>query len=125
MVKLSYVQILTLDEADIMLDLGFLGDINKIIKRIPKQRQTFFFSATLPNQIQTLADSLLHCPEKITIKAQEASVQVIQQQLYHVEKPQRRQLLQMLVKKKIYPSMIVFVKQKDDIAHVMACVQAA
>ena len=124
-VKLSYVQILTLDEADIMLDLGFLGDINKIIKRIPKQRQTFFFSATLPNQIQTLADSLLHCPEKITIKAQEASVQVIQQQLYHVEKPQRRQLLQMLVKKKIYPSMIVFVKQKDDIAHVMACVQAA
>jgi ATP-dependent RNA helicase RhlE len=61
-VKLSYVQILTLDEADIMLDLGFLGDINKIIKRIPKQRQTFFFSAPIPTQIQTLADSLLHCP---------------------------------------------------------------
>lgn len=124
-VKLSYVQILTLDEADIMLDLGFLGDINKIIKRIPKQRQTFFFSATIPTQIQTLADSLLHCPEKITIKSEKPSLEVIEQQVYHLEKAQRRQLLQMLVKQKQYPSMIVFVKQKDDIAHVMACVQAS
>jgi len=124
-IKLSYVKILTLDEADRMLDLGFLWDINKIIKRVPKQRQTFFFSATMPKHIQSLADSLLHCPEKIIIKSEKPTLKTIVQQVYHVKSSHRRQLLQMLVKRKQYQSIIVFVKKKDDVAYITEYVKAS
>ena len=124
-IKLSYVKILTLDEADRMLDLGFLWDVKKVLKRVPKERQTFFFSATIPKQIQTLADSLLHCPEIITIKSEKPTLKAITQKVYHVKSSHRRKLLQMLVKRKEYQSMIVFVKKRDDIAYVTEYIKAA
>lgn len=124
-IKLSYVKILTLDEADRMLDLGFLADLKKVFKRVPKERQTFFFSATIPTAIQELADSLLHCPEKITIKSKKPTLEAITQQVYHIKTSHRRQLLQMLVRRKEYSSIIVFVKKKDDVAYITEYVKSS
>ena len=124
-IKLSYVKILTLDEADRMLDLGFLSDVKKIIKRIPQEKQTFFFSATMPKAIQELSDSLLQSPEKISIKSRKPTLDTIDQWVYHVKASHRRQLLQMLVKQKEYKSIIVFVKKKDDVAYVTEYVKAS
>lgn len=124
-IKLSYVKILTLDEADRMLDLGFLSDVKKIMKRIPTERQTFFFSATMPKAIQELSDSLLQSPEKISIKSKKPTLENIDQWVYHVKTSHRRQLLQMLVKRKEYKSIIVFVKKKDDVAYVTEYVKAS
>ena len=124
-IKLSYVKILTLDEADRMLDLWFMWDVNKVLKRVPKERQTFFFSATMPKKIQALADSLLHCPEKITIKSEKPTLTNITQQVYPIKTSHRRQLLQMLVKKKEFPSIIVFVKKKDDVGYITEYVKSA
>lgn len=124
-IKLSYVKILTLDEADRMLDLGFLGDIKKSLKRIPKQRQTFFFSATMPKPIQDLADTLLHCPEKITIKSKKPTLDLVTQQVYHIKTSHRRALLQMLVRRKEYSSIIVFVKKKDDVEYITQYVKSS
>jgi len=124
-IKLSYVKILTLDEADRMLDLGFLSDVKKIIKRIPQAKQTFFFSATMPKQIQDLADSLVQNPEKISIQSKKPTLEKIEQLVYHVKSSHRRQLLQMLVKRKEYTSIIVFVKKKDDVAYVTEYVKAS
>ena len=124
-IKLSYVEMLVLDEADRMLDLWFLADIKKIIKRIPHGRQTFFFSATMPKSIRELAKSILHCPEEITVHAVSSAVDTITQQVYHVPTSHRRKLLQYLVKQKQFPSIIVFVKTKDDTEYVLEYVQAA
>lgn len=117
-IKLSYVEILTLDESDRMLDLWFLADIKKIIKRIPKNRQTFFFSATMPPSIKELASSILHCPEEITINKVKITTDTIKQNVYHIKSSHKRQLLQQIVKNKKYDSILVFVKTKDDTEYV-------
>lgn len=124
-IKLSYVKILVLDEADRMLNLGFLSDMQKIIKRVPKEKQTLFFSATMPRAIQELSDSLLKSPEKVSIKSKQPTLENIEQSVYHVKTSHRRQLLQMLVKRKEYKSIIVFVKKKDDVSYVTEYVKAA
>ena len=108
-----------------MLDLGFLGDIKKSLKRIPKQRQTFFFSATMPKPIQDLADTLLHCPEKITIKSKKPTLDLVTQQVYHIKTSHRRALLQMLVRRKEYSSIIVFVKKKNDVEYITQYVKSS
>lgn len=124
-IKLSYVKLLVLDEADRMLDLGFLSDVKKIMKRIPQTKQTLFFSATMPKQIQELSDSLLHSPEKISIISKKPTLENIEQSVYHVKASHRRQLLQMLVRRKEYKSIIVFVKKKDDVEYVKEYVKSA
>ncbi len=124
-IKLSQVEILALDEADRMLDLGFLGDIKKILKRIPEGRQTFLFSATMPKAIRELARTVLHCPEEISVKAVSSAVDTVQQEVYHVKSSHRRKLLQYLVRRKDFSSLIVFVKTKDDAAYVLEYVKAA
>jgi len=124
-IKLSYVEILTLDEADRMLDLWFLADIKKIIKRIPKQRQTFFFSATMPKTIATLASSILHCPEKITVHPVATTTDTIKQQVYHIKSSHRRQLLQQIVKNKKLDSILVFVKTMNDTEYVLEYIKTA
>lgn len=79
----------------------------------------------MPKKIQELADSLLHCPERITIKSKKPTLEAITQQVYHVKSSHRRQLLQMLVKRKDFESIIVFVKKKDDVAYITEYVKAA
>ena len=102
-----------------------MADVKKILKRVPKERQTMLFSATIPKEIQELANSILHCPEHISIKAETPTVEKIDQYVYHIKSSHKRQLLQRLVKDKKYPSIIVFVKTRDDVAFVEAYVKAA
>lgn len=124
-VKLSYVEILCLDEADRMLDMWFLADIKKIIKRIPENRQTLFFSATMPKTIKELAWTLLKNPEEVTVHAVNSTVDNITQHVYHLKSSHRRQLLQYLVKNKDFDSIIVFVKTKDDTEYVLEYIKSA
>lgn len=124
-VKLSYVEILTLDEADRMLNMWFLPDIKKIMKRVPKERQTFFFSATMPKEIRELASSLLHCQEEITVHKVASTTTNINQQVFHVKASHRRSLLQYLVKKPEYDSILVFVRTKDDTEFILEYIRAA
>jgi ATP-dependent RNA helicase RhlE len=95
-----------------------------VLKRVPKEKQTFLFSATMPKPIQELADSLLHCPENIDINSKTPTLELIDQQVYHIKPSHRRQLLQMLVRRKEYSSIIVFVKKKDDVAYVTEYVKS-
>lgn len=124
-IKLSQVEILALDEADRMLDLGFLSDIKKQLKRIPEWRQTFLFSATMPKAIRELARTVLQSPEEISVKAVSSAVDTVRQEVYHVKSSHRRKLLQYLVKRKDFSSIIVFVKTKDDAAYILEYVKAA
>lgn len=124
-IKLSYVENLVLDEADRMLDMWFIADIKKVIKRIPHGKQTFFFSATMPKPIRELANSILYCPEEITVHTVNSTVDKIKQKVYHIKLSHRRQLLQQLVKRKEFRSIIVFVKTKDDTEYVLEYVKSA
>jgi len=123
--KLSYVQFFTIDEADKMLDLWFLPDVKKIIKRLPSSRQTFFFSATIPPVIKELAHSILKNPEVITIKWASKTVELANQEVYHIKNANKRQLLQQIVKRKDLKSIIVFVKTREDTDFIMSYIKTA
>jgi len=124
-VKLSYVEILVLDEADRMLNLGFMVDVKKVLKRVPKERQTLFFSATMPKAIRDLASSLLHCPEEVTVKAKVSATEFIEQQVYNIKSTHKRALLQNIVKKSEYKSILVFVKNKDEAEYILEYIESA
>jgi len=124
-IKLSYVEYLVLDEADIMLDMWFMPDIQKIIKRIPNNRQTLLFSATMPERIKKLASSVLNNPEKVSVNKVSSTVDLISQYVYHVSSSNRRKLLQFLVKDKNYKSIIVFVRTKDETEYILEYVKSA
>lgn len=124
-IKLSYVDIFTIDEADKMLDLWFLPDVKKIIKRLPEHKQTFFFSATIPPTIKELANSILKTPEIITVKWASKTVELANQEVYYIKTANKRQLLQQIVKRKDLKSIIVFVKTREDTDFVMSYVKSA
>lgn len=123
--KLSYVEIFIIDEADKMLDMWFLPDVKKIIKRLPENRQTLFFSATIPPDIKELSNSILKNPEVISIKQAPNTQNNIIQKVYHIKSSHKRQLLQQLVKRKDLESIIVFVRTKDETEYVMDYVKSA
>ena len=91
--KLSECEIFVLDEADQMLDLGFLVPIKRIVSHLPKQRQNLFFSATMPTEIGKLAADLLHDPAKVTVTPQATTVELIAQHVIFVESERKRELL--------------------------------
>lgn len=113
-IKLSYVEIFVLDEADRMLDMWSLWDINKIIKRIPKQKQTLFFSATMPKKIRELSWSLMESPENITVEKDTSKIDLIKQEVYRIDKDYKRQLMQKIIKRRDLESIIIFVNRIDD-----------
>ncbi|MEG1241145.1 MAG: DEAD/DEAH box helicase, partial [Oscillospiraceae bacterium] len=95
---LSRVEIFVLDEADRMLDMGFIHDVKRILKMIPEKKQTLFFSATMPPEVTELVNSLLHSPAKIAVTPISSPVEVIEQSLYFVDKANKTKLLADIVR---------------------------
>ena len=111
-VDLSQVQILVLDEADRMLDMGFVRDIKKVLALLPKQRQNLLFSATFSDEIKALADSLLNAPALIEVARRNATADNIAQKVYAVDRDKKRQLLAHLIKTEQWFQVLVFTRTK-------------
>ncbi len=111
-VNLSQVEVLILDEADRMLDMGFIHDIRKVLKLLPKKRQNLLFSATYSKDIKQLADSLLHKPEFIEVARRNTTAETVAQKVHHVAKSQKRYLLSHLIKKGDWHQVLVFTRTK-------------
>ena len=112
--KLDNIKYLILDEADRMLDMGFMGDIMRIIRDIPVHRQTLLFSATMPGPIRKLANSILKNPEQINLATSQPA-QGIDQQIYKVHNDQKSKLVTLLLKNTNYTSTIIFANTKDEV----------
>lgn len=112
-VDLRSIQIFVLDEADRMLDMGFVNDVKKIIAKLPTQRQTLFFSATMPNEIQHLANSILTNPAKVEVTPVSSTANTIDQSIFFVEKRDKNALLVHLLKHKDIKSALVFTRTKS------------
>lgn len=111
-ISLKNVRILTLDEADRMLDMGFIHDVRRIISSVPEQRQTLFFSATLPPIVAEIAGRILKDPVKVDVIPDQLAVELIDQSLYYVEKADKRALLLHLLKDTDMESVLVFSRTK-------------
>jgi ATP-dependent RNA helicase RhlE len=110
--SLSDIQIYVLDEADRMLDMGFIHDVQKITKQVPEQRQTLLFSATMPTAVATLANGLLVDPIKIEVAIQSTTAERIDQRVLFVEKSQKRNLLSHILEDKNISRALVFTRTK-------------
>ena len=111
-VILKDVQYLVLDEADRMLDMGFINDVKKIIATLPQKRQTLLFSATMPADILKLASTILYKPATVEVTPTSSTVDKIQQSLYYVEKNDKKKLLNHILKDKEIQSALVFSRTK-------------
>ena len=112
LIDLSGIEIFVLDEADRMLDMGFVHDVKKVIAKLPRRRQTLLFSATMPKEIEDLADSLLHDPAVVKVDPVSSTVDRIDQKLYFVEKKQKIELLAYLLQDKSIVNALVFSRTK-------------
>jgi ATP-dependent RNA helicase RhlE len=111
-VDLSKIQVLVLDEADRMLDMGFINDIRKIIRLLPQKRQNLLFSATYSDDIRGLAERLLHDPLSIQVAPRNAPIELVEQRAYRVQKEQKRHLLVHLIQQGQWHQVLVFARTK-------------
>ncbi len=111
-IDLSKIEILVLDEADRMLDMGFIHDIRRIIKLVPKKRQTLLFSATFSNEIRRLSEGLLHSPENIDVAPRNTTAERISQLVHPVAKSSKRALLSFLIGSNDWRQVLVFTRTK-------------
>ena len=103
---------LVLDESDLMLDMGFINDVRKIVKLVPTNRQTLLFSATMPMAIRELADTFLNKPEYVSVTPVSSTAEIIEQQIYFVDKSDKRGLLYHLIRNENLSNVLVFVRTK-------------
>jgi ATP-dependent RNA helicase RhlE len=111
-VKLGFVKTVVLDEADTMLDMGFIQDIKKIFDRLPREKQVLLFSATMPDGIKKLADQFLTNPININVSPVSSTVDKIEQRLYYVDKGNKINLLLSVLKKEDIKSALIFTRTK-------------
>jgi ATP-dependent RNA helicase RhlE len=121
-IRLDHVRHFVLDEADRMLDMGFIADIKRLLPKLPKEKQTLFFSATMPPTIAELARTILRNPVKVEVTPVASVVDTIEQHVYFVEKQEKKELLISLLRKEKEKSVLVFSRTKhgaDKIARVL------
>ena len=111
-VKLDHLEIFVLDEADRMLDMGFIHDVKKILKWLPRKKQTMLFSATMPPEIAELVNSLLHDPVRVAVDPVSSPVEAIQQSVYFVDKNNKTKLLSHLIRELDVKNALVFTRTK-------------
>ena len=111
-VKLDQLEIFVLDEADRMLDMGFIHDVKKILKWLPRKKQTMLFSATMPPEITELVNSLLHDPVRVAVDPVSSPVEAIQQSVYFVDKNNKTKLLAYLIRELDVKNALVFTRTK-------------
>jgi ATP-dependent RNA helicase RhlE len=111
-INLSTIEIFVLDEADRMLDMGFINDIRKVISKLPVRRQTLFFSATMPPEIQKLADTILVNPKKVEVTPVSSTAENVEQHMYFVEKTGKPGLLKYLLEQEHLTRVLVFTRTK-------------
>ncbi len=111
-VDLSKIEILILDEADRMLDMGFIHDIRKILALLPKKRQNLLFSATFSNEIKALADSFLVAPKMVEVVRHNTAAESVAQSIYRVDNGKKRALLSHLIKEGNWKQVLVFTRTK-------------
>jgi ATP-dependent RNA helicase RhlE len=122
-IDLRFLEVFVLDEADRMLDMGFIHDVKKVIKLIPSKRQTLFFSATMPKEIKTLASTILTNPKQVVVTPVSSTAETIEQELYHIMTAQKKDLLLHLLNERKNGSALVFTRTKhgaDKVVKILA-----
>jgi ATP-dependent RNA helicase RhlE len=122
-IDLRFLEVFVLDEADRMLDMGFIHDVKKVIKLIPAKRQTLFFSATMPKEIKTLASTILTNPKQVVVTPVSSTAETIEQELYHIMTAQKKDLLLHLLNERKNGSALVFTRTKhgaDKVVKILA-----
>ncbi|MGY5351044.1 DEAD/DEAH box helicase [Wenyingzhuangia sp. IMCC45533] len=112
LLNLDYVQTLVLDEADMMLDMGFIDDVKKIERLCPVQKQCLLFSATMPPKIEALANEILNEPQKVSVSVISSAAKTISQELYFVPKPKKIELCLHLLRNDLRGNIIIFRRTK-------------
>lgn len=110
-IDLSQLEIFILDEADRMLDMGFINDIKKVIKKIPKEKQTLLFSATMPKEINDIVKTLLHNPVRVAVAPVSAAVDTVQQSVYYIDRINKINLIKDLLRTELDP-VLIFTRTK-------------
>ncbi|MTD40607.1 ATP-dependent RNA helicase RhlE [Erwinia sp. CPCC 100877] len=116
-VKLDQVEILVLDEADRMLDMGFIHDIRRVLAKLPPRRQNLLFSATFSDEIKGLAEKLLHNPEEVEVTRRNTASEQVTQHVHFVDKKRKRELLSLLIGKGDWRQVLVFTRTKHGANH--------
>ncbi|PLW98932.1 MAG: DEAD/DEAH box helicase [Marinilabiliales bacterium] len=111
-VNLAKIDIFVLDEADRMLDMGFIHDIKKVIQVLPKKRHSLFFSATMPKEILKLANTIVYKPDYVDIAPERLTADAVEQSLYYIDKSKKKNLLIHLLEEVNYFSVLVFTRTK-------------
>jgi len=112
LLDLTHVGIFVLDEADRMLDMGFIHDVRRVLKLLPQQKQTLFFSATMPPEVMDLVNGLLHDYARVAVDPVSSPVEIIRQSLYYVDKGNKTKLLAHLIQEEQMDSVLVFSRTK-------------
>ncbi|WP_076418879.1 DEAD/DEAH box helicase [Colwellia sp. UCD-KL20] len=111
-INFEALEVFVLDEADTMLDMGFFNDVQSIISKLPKKRQTLLFSATMPAEIEILAQTILTAPTKVQIAAETVTLDLVNQSVFHLDKSNKVPLLYNILTKPEYKKVLIFCKTK-------------